>query len=204
MNAFNKSGKYRPIVIVLGILGIILLVTISINIFNQQKNISSTNSEQDQTIIKSTLAIDSITEMIFVFNQDANELHLIKDVDSRWVLVDDPTKSLPQAEIEQMLDLVSGISKNSEIQGPEDPIKLGFDPPVARLTMVFSTGDSELLEIGKVDKDSGQYNIRKNSGKPFLADFQTIYRILKTFYLKVLPVALSGEKDLLLTPFPTP
>lgn len=83
------------------------------------------------------------------------------------------------------------------------PGELVLEPPMAQQTLVFSSGNSQLLEIGKVDKEIGKFNGSMTSGQSFQADFQTIYGILITFYYKVLTIVLIGvnqTKIPLLTP----
>jgi hypothetical protein len=107
-------------------------------------------------------------------------------------MYEDLSKLLPQENIVRMLQLFASIQNKNALPGPVVPGELGLEPPVAQLTFVFSSGDSQLLEIGKVDKETGKYNVRMNSSQPFKAEFQTIYGILKTFYLKELPIVLNS------------
>jgi hypothetical protein len=196
--------KYTRNVIISFILGFILIVLVSL-FFGQQKwDFGSIEKFQNNKPDKSTIANDDIKEMTFLFNKNANEIHMIKKEDGNWILYEDSSKLLPQEDIVRMLQLFASIQKKNALPGPVVPGELGLEPPVAQLNLVFSSGDSQLLEIGKVDKSTGKYNIRMDSGQPFQADFETIYGILKTFYLKVLPVVLNGDSQTTKIPESTP
>jgi hypothetical protein len=200
----KKPVKYTRNVIISFILGFILIVLGSL-FFGQQKwDFGSIKKFQNNKPDKSTIANDDIKEMTFLFNKNANEIHMIKKEDGNWILYEDSSKLLPQEDIVRMLQLFASIQKKNALPGPVVPGELGLEPPVAQLNLVFSSGDSQLLEIGKVDKSTGKYNIRMDSGQPFLADFETIYGILKTFYLKVLPVVLNGDSQTTKIPESTP
>ena len=204
MSVDKKPVKKTRNVILFSILGFILIALLSLLLSQQKWDLGAIKNFQNNKPDKSTIAIDEIKDMIFLFNKNADEIHLKKAEDGNWILCDDPTKLLPQEDIGRMLMLFSSIQNNNALPGPIVPGELGLEPPVAQLTLVFSSGDSQLLEIGKVDKETGKYNIRMNSGQPFQADFQTIYGILKTFYLKVLPVELTGVSQTTKIPESTP
>jgi hypothetical protein len=118
-------------------------------------------------------------------------------------LYEDTLKQLPQEDIGRMLKFLESIQNMNALPNPVFPGELVLEPPLAQLTLVFSSGDSQLLEFGKVDKEIGKFNISKNSGQSFQADFQTNYGILKIFYHKVLIIVLNGinqTKITLMTP----
>jgi hypothetical protein len=191
-------------VIIFFILGFILIALLSL-FFSQQKwDLGSIENFKNNKPDKSANAIDEIREMIFLFNKNANEIHLIKGENGNWIFDEDSLKQSPQEDIGRMLRLFSSIQNKNAPLSPVVPGELGLEPPVAQLSLVFSSGDSQLLEIGKVDKETGKYNVRMNSGQPFQADFQTIYGILRTFYLKVLPVVLNGVSQTTKIPESTP
>jgi hypothetical protein len=59
-------------------MGLVLIALISI-IFSQQKwDLGSIEKFQNNKPDKSTIAVDEIKEMTFLFNKNANEIHLIK------------------------------------------------------------------------------------------------------------------------------
>jgi hypothetical protein len=134
----------------------------------------------------------SVVELEFQFNKNQNKLHLTRGADQAWVFSDLPQTDLPQEEIESAIQLSITLSALAEVVSPYDEAELGFKPPIAKLTLTMSNGTTRLIEIGKVNQDRGLYNVRVDSSKPFLADFQTVYSILKIFYLKVLPVAMNN------------
>jgi hypothetical protein len=133
----------------------------------------------------------SVVELVFQFNKNQNKLHLTRGADQAWDFSDLPQADLPQEEIESAIQLSITLSALAEVVSPYDEAELGFKPPIAKLILTMSDGTTRLIEIGKVNQDQGLYNVRVDSGKPFLADFQTVYSILKIFYLKVLPVAMN-------------
>jgi hypothetical protein len=185
--------------------GVILLAIIltSVFILNIKEGIFPDKKPLASETITPRAQIDpaEIIKIDFLFNQNHDKLNLVRGEDGFWVLVDQPEKQLPQDEIENVLKLVAGLSPVPGDQGSSNSANLGLVPPVAGLTLSSKNGTTSLIEIGKVDQNSGLYNVRVDSGTPFLADFQTIYMILKTFYLKVLPVSLQ---DSAATPVLTP
>jgi hypothetical protein len=144
----------------------------------------------------------SVVELEFQFNKNQNKLHLTRGANQAWEFTDLPEADLPQEEIESVIQLSTTLSALAEVGLPYDEAQLGFKPPIANLILTMSDGTTRLIEIGKVNQDRGLYNVRVDSGKPFLADFQTVYSILKIFYLKVLPVAMKDGT--LVTPMLTP
>jgi hypothetical protein len=132
-----------------------------------------------------------INHIEFEFNQGNDKISLIRSSESNWIFQDQPQKIIPQDEIELIFSLYNKLSVISETALPADLSRLGLDPPVARLSLTSTDGSILTLEIGKLDRDSGLYFVKEDSSQPYMADFQTVYNILKTFYLKILPITLS-------------
>ncbi len=187
----NKNQRNVLFLIAGGILlALILTFTFVINI---REGIFPNKSPQTSASLSPVAEIDfaNYSKIEFVFNNDMEKLNLIRGNDGSWVLVDHPERPLPQEEIQKVLMMAVGLSKVSEMNSSMVFTDRGLNPPIARLSLYTNDGSTRFIEIGKVDQDSGQYNIRIDSGNPILADFQTIYMILKIFYMKVLPVSLQ-------------
>ena len=181
--------------ILIGAIGIIffavLLITASIfsikdGLFPGSDPILSTTIEEKPPVNSS-----ETNNIEFVFNQGNDKLSLIRSSEGTWIFQDQPHKIIPQVVIDAVFSHYNNLSVISETALPADLSQLGLDPPVARLSLTSDDGSIFTLEIGKLDRESGLYFVKEDSSQPYMADFQTIYNILKTFYLKILPIALS-------------
>ena len=194
LNMKNRSNK--PIkTILIAMLSIIFLAVVitTVSFLNIKEGIFP-NSEIIPTVqieTKNPLDPMVIKEIEFIFNEGNDKIFINRNSDGIWVLKDQPEKNLSQDDVAYIFTLYNNLSVISSTSGPNDLSQLGLDPPTARLLITLKDGSLTELEIGKVDQQSGLYFVRENSGSPYLADYQTIYRLLKTFYLKVLPVVLS-------------
>jgi hypothetical protein len=68
-------------------------------------------------------------------------------------LYEDTLKKLPQEDIGRMLELLVSIQNMKALPNLVFPEELVLEPPIAQLTLVFSSRDSQLFEFGKVDKE---------------------------------------------------
>ncbi len=193
MDMKNRSNKLIKIVLsaMLSIIFLAVVIT-TISLLNIKEGIFP-NSKIIPTVqieTKSPLDPMEINEIEFIFNQGNDRIFLIHNSDGFWVLKEQPHKNLSQDDVAYIFTLYNNLSVIMSTSGPLDLSQLGLDPPTATLLITSKDGSAAELEIGKVDQQSGLYFVRENSGSPFLADYQTIYRLLRTFYLKILPVAL--------------
>lgn len=169
----------------------VLLITASI--FSIKDGLLSGSDPTHSTAIEEKPPVDSsdTNHIEFEFNQGNDKILLIRSSEGNWIIQDQPQKIIPQDDIEIIFSLYNQLSVISETALPADLSRLGLDPPVARLSLTSDDGSILTLEIGKLDRESGLYFVKEDSRQPYMADFQTIYNILKTFYLKILPIALS-------------
>lgn len=194
MDMKNRKNK-RLTTVLVAMLSIIFLAVVitTVSIINIKEGIFPNSKTIPTVQIDSKKYLDpmEIIAIEFIFNQDKDKIHMIQNPDGLWILKDRPDKILSQDVIASIFSLLNNLSVISTTSGPIDPSKLGLDPATARLLIKSKDGSLTEMEIGKVDQQSGLYFVRENSGSPFLADYQTTYRLLKIFYLKILPVALS-------------
>jgi hypothetical protein len=200
----TKNKSLRIGLIILAGFVIIAIFTTMVFVYNLKDGLFYKQQPIVEPTADQRTKIDpgSVVELEFQFNKNQNKLHLARGSDQAWDFSDLPETDLPQEEIESAIQLSTTLSALAEVESPYDEAELGFKPPIAKLILTIADGTTRSIEIGKVNQDQGLYNVRVDSGKPFLADFQTVYSILKIFYLKVLPVTMKDGTPI--TPILTP
>ena len=191
----KENTKHRNKYVILILAASVILLAGGFILWKTQPWVTPAPSAFPETGNFTPLASDpgKIIKIDFVFNQNKDNIHLIRDAAKGWILADQSDKTLPQDQMDLALNLLMNLSAVSDVPADIKREQLGLDPPIAKVTLFLSDGWERVLDIGKLDHASGLYFVRIDGEKPFLTDFDTVYSILKIFYLKVLPVSLTKD-----------